>query len=323
MKRLVLIILIVSFSVTAYAVGELYIVKPHDTLWDISKKFYKNPLLWGKIWKNNTYINDPNLIFPGEILKVGRFGLEIYKRQNRKPKKLKHKVSTKGTRYLAAIWYDGYYYYSACGEGYCEWSKRDFRLARISYDTYNHAEVYVGDTIFLHTKKNYLPEKLYIYREYKDFLDTSMCPEMKSIFIPVGEIRVLERVRKGVYKAKIVKASGEIAQTDIANSIYPYEFVRKTSVVHVGNVRLKQILVAQNELQSGLGFIFFFKASKQLPILAGKKVVLARLNEGSPVSLPIGEGIVISQYKNYIGIYFPSIGGLKEIPDRTQQYVLR
>lgn len=45
--------------------------KYKDCLWYIAKRFYKNGLLWKKIYKANTdQIQDPNLIYPGWVLKV-------------------------------------------------------------------------------------------------------------------------------------------------------------------------------------------------------------------------------------------------------------
>ncbi len=324
MKKILLALFLVLFSYNAYAIGELYIVKPKDTLWDISKKFYKNPFLWGKIWKNNTYINNPNLIFPGEILKVSKNGLKIYSPKKKvKSYVLNNRNKTLKKKYIVAIWFDGNKYYSACGKGYCIWNKRNFQLAKISFDTYNNIVVTTGNTVYLHTSRGSLPKKLYVYREYQDFLDTSLYSGEDSVFLPLGEIEVVEKVKDGVFEGKIVKAVTEISKNDVVSGIYPYETVEKPALVRIGNVKVKQILVEQSEMQSELGFMFFFKASKDLPILAGKEVQLARINKGSPIPVTIAKGVVISQYKRFIGIYFPSINGLKEIPDRTQKYVLR
>lgn len=42
-----------------------YIVKKGDTLWDIAEYFFKDPHAWLKIWENNLYITNPDLIYPG------------------------------------------------------------------------------------------------------------------------------------------------------------------------------------------------------------------------------------------------------------------
>lgn len=46
----------------------VYIVKKGDTLWDISKKFLKNPYRWREIWAGNKHVKNPHWIFPGDRL---------------------------------------------------------------------------------------------------------------------------------------------------------------------------------------------------------------------------------------------------------------
>ena len=45
-----------------------YIIVKGDTLWDISERFYSNPLLWPQIYAANSYIGDPHWIYPGDPL---------------------------------------------------------------------------------------------------------------------------------------------------------------------------------------------------------------------------------------------------------------
>lgn len=45
-----------------------YEIKKGDTLWGISKRFYKNPFKWPVIWKYNTYISNPDLIYPKKFV---------------------------------------------------------------------------------------------------------------------------------------------------------------------------------------------------------------------------------------------------------------
>jgi hypothetical protein len=45
-----------------------YVVRPGDTLWDISAMFLREPWYWPEIWQINPQVADPHLIFPGDIL---------------------------------------------------------------------------------------------------------------------------------------------------------------------------------------------------------------------------------------------------------------
>lgn len=42
-----------------------YIVKKGDTLWDIAQEYFANPEKWIKIWEQNLYVSNPDLIYPG------------------------------------------------------------------------------------------------------------------------------------------------------------------------------------------------------------------------------------------------------------------
>lgn len=49
---------------------ETYVVKKGDTLWDISSMFLEDPWLWPELWHYNPQVENPHLIYPGDILRL-------------------------------------------------------------------------------------------------------------------------------------------------------------------------------------------------------------------------------------------------------------
>ena len=78
---------------------QTYVVKKGDTLWDIAGMYLDQPWQWPELWRNNTQITNPHLIYPGDELRLrfdeqGEPVLEIV----REPAKPTLKLSPEGKR---------------------------------------------------------------------------------------------------------------------------------------------------------------------------------------------------------------------------------
>lgn len=73
------IIIVTGLTVVIFGWGAAVLkadkVKTHqiikgDTLWELGETYLEQPLLWPKIWKVNPEINNPHLIFPGQVIRL-------------------------------------------------------------------------------------------------------------------------------------------------------------------------------------------------------------------------------------------------------------
>jgi len=49
---------------------ETYRVRPGDTLWGISARYLRDPWNWREVWHANADVANPNLIYPGDVLRL-------------------------------------------------------------------------------------------------------------------------------------------------------------------------------------------------------------------------------------------------------------
>ena len=78
LKKIILTLSLCAYSLISLAeqikinddAPKKYVVEKGDTLWDISTVFLEQPWLWPKLWRLNPEIDNPHLIYPGDIINL-------------------------------------------------------------------------------------------------------------------------------------------------------------------------------------------------------------------------------------------------------------
>lgn len=66
----ILALLVPSFVIAQTDKIENYTVKKGDTLWSITRQELGDYFLWPKVWKANPQIKNPDLLYPGQVVKI-------------------------------------------------------------------------------------------------------------------------------------------------------------------------------------------------------------------------------------------------------------
>jgi hypothetical protein len=73
---LLIIFVLCSFAFAQDQKYKDYTIQRGDTLWDITNKELQDPFLWPKVWKENPCIENPDLIYPKQTIRIPLYLLQ-------------------------------------------------------------------------------------------------------------------------------------------------------------------------------------------------------------------------------------------------------
>lgn len=212
-----------------------YVVKKGDTLWDIANHFFKDPWKWVKIWEQNLYITNPDLIYPGNKIWFDGQKLRIGGLTSERPhpqvvikpvQRLEHPQDSDALR-VARQRHGFLSPQEIDGVGYVLDSRDD----RLNYGLH--------DPVYIKLQQPAKPGARFdVYRSIEPLEHPITHAPLGIMTQHLGTIRI-DSMRHGIYRGTVVRAFEEISRGDRlmpAKPVAPDFHVRNAPAQLLGNV---------------------------------------------------------------------------------------
>jgi len=268
MKKLKPILFVILISTLFIAQGSLpwpkggtriYVVKPGDTLWDITKRFFGNPFLWPRLWEINPYIDNPHLIQPGEEIKLT--DLPVVKLDPETEYKPLKKIEPPA---------DVFYYSPAGGQGFIAPGEWEHMGTVISSDP-SKILLGEGDIVYVNVgTQNGVQQgdKFTVFKSSKEVFHPVSGNKVGYKVAILGEIEITEILGKTKSAAKITSSYREITRGD---RIRPAGPVVKEVVIKKGKKPVQGFVVTnlKNLQLMGQGDVIYIDLGREDNIVPG------------------------------------------------------
>ena len=285
------------------SVPQTYTVVKGDTLWDISERFLQNPWMWPEIWHVNAQIENPHLIYPGDVIRLisieGRPRITIDSspvRQNALEPRVR--IVSQGDA-IDTIPLERIAKFLSRSRVL---DTRDLRVAPyVVMGRNEHLIVGEDDSVYGRDKRNQLGE-IYstygIYREGQTFRDPKTNRKLGVEAINIGSARLISK-EKQIAKLEVIRSSEEVRigdrfLTDEERTIDTKFFPSPPATDIEGNImaveggltqvgRMDVVIINRGEEQGvavGNVFAIFKKGNKVRDRVSGGVVRLPNEREG-------------------------------------------
>lgn len=237
----------------------VYVVKPGDTLWDITDRFFGDPFLWPRLWDINPYIDNPHVIVPGDELKLTDLPV------------VKLDPETKSSQIEKIKPPPPVFYYSpAGGEGFIspgEWEHSGIILSS------DPPKILLGegDAVYTNVGSDQgvrKSDKFTVFKTSKVVEHPVKRNKVGHKVAILGEIEITEILGKNQSAARITKSYREITRGD---RIRPKESVVKEVVLKKGKKHLQGfVLTNQRNLNvMGQGNVVYIDVGREDSVKPG------------------------------------------------------
>ncbi len=268
---------------TDEGIPEIYLIKKGDTLWDITEKYFNNPFQWPDIWKNNDYIINPDLIYPGNKLLLRKLLQEaLPHKEEKKEVKIKRKVTKPGKRRIAKPAKPAVAEKTPVTNtsvfrkaGFVE--REDFRVGTIIGSPLSRITLSKGDNVYtdIGPSKNVTLEKKYsIYRTLKEIKHPVTQEDMGFLYNIVGTL-IIKKFKEDRSVALITDSYEEIARNDLITDYFELEIPMIDPSLQPPKKNIQgYIISAKDERRSvGLRDIVYLDVGKSQGVAPGDRFI--------------------------------------------------
>ena len=307
MNMLRLLLTISLISTLAFAQGSLplpkggqtiYVVRPGDSLWNITDRFFGDPFLWPRLWSINPYIDNPHLIYPGDVITLTDLPI------------VKFDPKARDQDLIDIAPPAPVFYFSLGGsEGFVSHKKWE-HMGRILTSEPPHILLGRGDIVWISIGTDHGAmegDKFTIFRTSKEVIHPITGRRAGYKVGVFGEVEIIEVAGKRKSVARITDSSREISR---GAKLRPKEPFVKEVVLRKGQ-KFKQGFVIANKKgvdQTGKGDVVYIDLGKKNNIVPGNTFSIYRHprksydpDKGSEVKIPgprVGRAVVLSVQDN-------------------------